>query len=146
LSNRLWANPDLVEDRNMKREQKLMVSSAFHGLLVLHIRFGHLSFSLGFNFLASWVNFILAGLEYYIHLRLAELVTLAGLLRLLFFQTVSALSPLFYRKCKIHLSWLIEIVEEKTRGKITDWPPTKTNAEEFQRGKTVAAKDKPNLN
>jgi hypothetical protein len=25
-----------------------------------------------------------------------------------------------YRKCKIHLSWLIEIVEEKTRGKITD--------------------------
>jgi hypothetical protein len=53
-------------------------------------------------------------------LRLDELVSLAGLLRLLFFQTMSALSPLFYRKCKIHLSmsWLIEIVEEKTRGKI----------------------------
>jgi len=53
-------------------------------------------------------------------LRLDELVSLAGLLRLLFFQTMSALSPLFYRKCKIHLSWLIEIVEEKTRGKITN--------------------------
>jgi hypothetical protein len=52
---------------------------------------------------------------------------------------MSALSPLFYRKCKIHLSWLIEIVEEKTRGKITDLPPTKTNAEEFPRGKKVAA-------
>ena len=127
----------------MKREQKLMVSSAFHGLLVLHIRFRHLSFSL---------------------------VSLAGLLRLLFFQTMSALSPLLskrvvssnrlprflfffvtkkqvkcismefsYRKRKIHLSWLIEIVEEKTRGKITDRSPSKTNAEEFQRGKTVAA-------
>jgi len=51
---------------------------------------------------------------------------------------MSALSPLFYRKCNIHLSWLIEIVEEKTRGKITDLPPTKNNAEEFQRGKNIA--------
>jgi hypothetical protein len=54
-----------VEDRNMKREQKLMVSSAFPGLLVLHIRFGHLSLSWGLNFLASCVNLIWARLEYF---------------------------------------------------------------------------------
>jgi hypothetical protein len=74
-----------------------LVSSAFPGLLVLNLRFGHLSFSLGLNFLASWVNFISAGLEYlYIHLRLDELVSLAGLLRLLCFQTMPALCSLLY--------------------------------------------------